>query len=206
MIVYHDVEQGTPEWKAIRHMLWTGYTAIRLLTGKKLRPEGNWDGNDATRRGHALEVAAIREYEREYRCKVLRPGFVTNTVYPNAGFSPDAIDRAWLLECKALAEIRHKGLISDKMSLTTLEGIVASSIPLQYRVQILFGMIITGRRKARLLAFNPEIVDQKQLIVVEIGYDRLIGDNIRRLLRLDLKKRLAGGSVADELGLVRIST
>lgn len=191
MIVYHDVVQGSPEWKALRAPLWTGSTAIRLMTGKMLMPDRDWNGNDATRRGHALEVAAIREYERKYHCKVQRPGFVTNTVYWNAGYSPDGIDCAWLLEAKALTEMRHKGLISDKMPLKDLESIVASKIPLQYKVQIFFGMIITGKRKARLLAFNPEIVDEEQLIVVEIGYDRLIGDNIRRLLRLDMKSRRA---------------
>lgn len=189
MIIWHDVIQGTPAWKLLRKGLWTGSTAIRLLQGKMLLPDGDWDGNDATRRGHALEVAAIREYERKYRRKVMRPGFITNTVYPNAGFSPDGIDGGWLLECKALAELRHQGLISDKMPLTELQAIVASKIPLQYKAQIFFGMIITGKRKARLLAFNPEIVDQEQLIVVEIGYDRLIGDNIRAKLRLDMKKR-----------------
>lgn len=189
MIIWHDVEQGSPAWFKLREGLWTGYTAIRLLTGKLLLPASEWEGNDATRRGHALEVAAIREYERKYRTKVKRPGFVTNTIYSNAGFSPDAIDGGWLLECKALMEMRHQGLISDKMSLTELEGIIASKIPLQFKVQIFFGMIITGKRKARLLAMNPEIVDQEQLIVIEIGYDRLIGDNIRRKLRLDMKKR-----------------
>lgn len=189
MIIWHDVIQGTPAWKLLRKGLWTGSTAIRLLQGKMLLSDGDWDGNDATRRGHALEVAAIREYERKYRRKVMRPGFITNTVYPNAGFSPDGIDGGWLLECKALAELRHQGLISDKMPLTELQAIVASKIPLQYKAQIFFGMIITGKRKARLLAFNPEIVDQEQLIVVEIGYDRLIGNNIRAKLRLDMKKR-----------------
>lgn len=190
MIIWHDTGgQGTPKWFKIREGLWTGYTAIRLLTGKLLLPVSEWDGNDATRRGHALEVAAIREYERKYRVKVQRPDFVTNTVYPNAGFSPDGIDRSWLLECKALAEMRHKGLISDKMALIELEQIIFSKIPLQYKVQIFFGMIITGKRKARLLAFNPEIVGEEQLIVVEIGYDRIIGDRIRKLLRLDIKKR-----------------
>lgn len=190
MIVFHDTGgQGTAAWHKIREGLWTGYTSIRLMTGKVLMLASEWEGNDATRRGHALEVAAIREYEREYNTKVLRPDFVTNTVYPNAGFSPDGLDKAWLLECKALAELRHKGLISDKMSLKTLEGIVASKIPIQYKVQIFFGMIITGKRKARLLAFNPEIPDQKQLLVVEIGYDKLIGNRIRYLLRLDIKDR-----------------
>jgi YqaJ-like viral recombinase domain len=190
LITWHDTGgQGTPKWFKLRENLWTGYTAIRLLTGKMLLPASEWEGNDATRRGHALEVAAIREYERKYRVKVQRPDFVTNSVYPNAGFSPDAIDRAWLLECKALIEMRHKGLISDKMPLKELEAIIASKIPLHIKVQIFFGMIITGKRKARLLAFNPDIVGEEQLIVVEIGYDRLIGDNIRRKLRLDMKKR-----------------
>ncbi len=190
MIIFHDTGgQGTPKWLELREGLWTGSKALRLLQGKSMPRDYDFAGNDATRRGHMLEVAAIREYEREYQVKVSRPDFVTNSVYPNAGYSPDAIDRAWLLECKALAEIRHKGLISDKMSLQELEGIVASKIPLIYKVQIFFGMIITGKRKARLLAFNPEIPDEKQLIVVEIGYDKLIGNNIRRCLRLDMKKR-----------------
>lgn len=190
MIIFHDTGgQGTPKWLKLREGLWTGSKAIRLLQGKSMPRDYDFAGNDATRRGHMLEVAAIREYEREYRVKVSRPDFVTNSVYPNAGYSPDGIDRAWLLECKALAELRHKGLISDKMSLSELEGIVASKIPLIYKVQIFFGMIITGKRKARLLAFNPEIPDEKQLIVVEIGYDKIIGNNIRRCLRLDMKKR-----------------
>lgn len=190
MIIWHDVEQGSEAWKKLRAPLWTGSTAINLLMGKMFRPDdSNWEGNDATRRGHSLEVAAIREYERKYQRKVMRPGFVTNTVYPNAGFSPDGIDGGWLLECKALDKMRHEGLISDQMSLLQLEAIIMSRVPLKIKAQIFFGMIITGKRKARLLAFNPDIPGEEQLKVVEIGYDRLIGDNIRRKLRLDLKKR-----------------
>lgn len=174
MIIWHDVEQGSPKWFKLREGLWTGSKAIRLLQGKSLPIEAQWGGNNATRRGHALEVAAIREYERKYRTKVQRPGFVTNTVYPNAGYSPDGIDHAWLLEAKAFAGQRHEDLVAEK-------------IPLIVLVQILFGMIITGKRKARLLAFNPE--NEVQLVVVEITYEKLIGNNIRRKLRLDMKKR-----------------
>lgn len=189
-IIWHDTGgQGTPAWHKIRENLWTGYTAIRLMTGKRLMPATEWDGNDSTRRGHALEVAAIREYERRYRVKVKRPDFVTNTVYKNAGFSPDAIDRAYLLECKALNGIRHEKLIKGNRSLKELEDFIMSAIPLQFKVQIFFGMIITGLRKARLLAFNPEIPGQDELIVIEIGYDKIIGNRIRSLLRLDQKKR-----------------
>lgn len=192
MIKFWDVEQGTELWKKLRRGLWTGSVSIRLLQGKSLPREYDWNGNDATRRGHMLEIAAIREYERKYRRKVLRPGFVTNSVYPNAGYSPDGIDGGWLLECKAFMNERHTKLLTW------------DTVPLEIKCQILFGMIITGKRKARLLAFNPDVVDAEQLTVIEVSYEVAIGDNIRSKLRADLKKRLASGAVPDESGLVRI--
>lgn len=174
MIIWHDVEQGSPAWKLLRKGLWTGSIAIRLLQGKVLPPDYDFDGNKYTKRGHILEVIAIREYERKYRRKVQRPGFVTNIVYSNAGYSPDAIDGGWLLEVKAFNEERHDTLAAGK-------------IPLEVLVQIYFGMIITGKRKARLLAVNPEREDQ--LTVIEIEYDKVIGNNIRSKLKLDMKNR-----------------
>lgn len=190
MITFHAVKQGTEAWLKIRKGLWTGSVAIRLLQGKPMPRDYAFEGNDATKRGTLLEIASIREYERQYRRAVARPGFVTNSVYPNAGYSPDGIDGAWLLESKSFNGERH-------------EALVRGDIPLEVRVQILFGMIITGKRKARLLAYNPDVVDAPELTVIEITYEKLIGNNIRAKLRIDLKKRLASGSVADELGLVR---
>lgn len=174
MITWHDVEQGSPEWLALRKDLWTGSKAIRLLQGKPMPAEVAWGGNDATRRGHALEILAIREYERKYRTKVRRPGFVTNSVYPNAGYSPDGIDRGWLLEVKAFNGKRH-------------ESLAEGNIPLEVRVQIYFGMIITGLRKARLIAFNPEYT--QALTIIEMDYGKAIGYNIRKKLVADMKKK-----------------
>lgn len=192
MITYHAVKQGTKEWLALRKGLWTGSISIRLLQGKPMPREYDFAGNDATRRGTLLEVASIREYERRYKRVVARPGFITNSVYPNAGYSPDGIDGGWLLESKSFNGDRHDSLASG-------------NIPLEVQVQILFGMIITGKRKARLLAYNPDVVGKDPLTVIDVTYEKIIGSNIRKKLRLDLKKRLASGSVADELGLVRIS-
>lgn len=175
MIIYHDVEQGSPEWHKLRENLWTGSKALSLMLGKPLPREGVWGGNDATRRGHALEIVAIHEYGRRYGKKVQRPGFVTNTTYPNAGYSPDGIADKYLLECKAFSGVRH-------------EDLVAGKLPLAVLVQIYFGMIITGLRKARLLAINPDY--EEQLTVIDITYDKLIGNNIRKKLRLDMKNRL----------------
>lgn len=174
MIIWHDVEQGTPAWKKLRENLWTGSKAVRLLQGKMFMPETDFEGNRYTKRGQVLESLAIREYERTYRRKVARPGFVTNTVYPNAGYSPDGIDGGWLLEVKAFNGDRH-------------EKLAAGVIPLEVKVQIFFGMIITGKRKARLIAINPEF--EEQVTVIELRYDRLVGNNIRAKLRLDMKNR-----------------
>lgn len=174
MIIYHSVEQGTNAWLKLREGLWTGTKAIRLLQGKDLPREYDFAGNKHTKRGHILETIAIREYERQYSRFVARPGFVTNTTYSNAGYSPDAIDGGWLLEVKAFNGVRHEDLVAEKIPLTVL-------------VQIYFGMIITGKRKARLLAINPEF--EEQLTVIEITYDKLIGNNIRRKLKLDMKSR-----------------
>lgn len=174
MIIIHDVIQGTPAWKLLRKGLWTGTTAIRLLQGKPLLEESDFNGNWATKRGQALEPIAIAEYERVVGRKVQRPGFVTNTVYTNAGYSPDAIDRRILLEVKCFNGERH-------------EALVAGKIPLEVMVQILFGMIITGCRRARLLAFNPEY--SEQLTIIEVSYDKVIGNNIRKKLKFDMKNR-----------------
>lgn len=178
MITWYDMEQGSKEWQLARMNRWTGTKAIYLLQGKPMPPDYNFKGNNATQRGHMLEVVAIREYERRYKCKVLRPGFITNSVYTNAGYSPDGIhgssSKGYLLECKALNGKNH-------------EDLIAGEIPLKFLVQIYFGMIITGYRKARLLAFNPEY--ETQLTVMDITYDKAIGNNIRKKLRLDMKNR-----------------
>lgn len=175
MIIYHDTGgQGTPKWFALRKDLWTGSTAIRLLQGKMFLPGSDeWGGNIYTRRGQVLEAIAIREYERKVGRKVKRPDFVTNTVYSTGGYSPDAIDGRTLIENKSLNGVKHEDLIAGK-------------IPLIYLCQVFFGMIITGCRKAKLLAFNPEYPDQ--LVIIDIKYEVKIGNNIRSKLRADAKK------------------
>lgn len=174
MITWHEVIQGSPAWLKLREGLWTGSKAIRLLQGKPLPREYDFEGNKYTKRGHMLEMVAIREYERRYGVKVRRPGFVTNSIYTNAGYSPDGVARSILLEVKAFNGERH-------------DALVRGDIPLEVLVQIYFGMIITGYRKARLLAINPEV--EEQLTVIDITYDKAIGNNIRRKLKADMKNR-----------------
>ena len=67
------------------------------------------------------------------------------------------------------------------------EKLAKGDIPLEYQAQIHFGMIITGKRKAKLLAYNPEY--SQALTVINITYDKVIGANIRKKLRADMKNR-----------------
>ncbi len=174
MITWHDVKQGSKEWHVLRAPLWTGSRAIKLLQGKPLPNDSNVHVSAAMARGSALEPVAIMEYERQVRRKVKRPGFGTNSVYPNAGFSPDGIDGKVLLEVKCANGDRH-------------EALAAGVIPLEYLAQIYLGMIVTGLRKAKLLAFNPEY--SQQLTIIDVPYDKVIGNNIRKKLRADMKNR-----------------
>ena len=171
MIKIHDCIQGDEIWHDLHDNLWTGSVAIKLLQGKPLPKWDQWGGNKYTKRGQILENIAIGEYQREVKHKIQRPGFVTNSLYPNAGYSPDGIYGKTLLEVKCLNNERHQKLI---------EG----DIPLEYLAQIQFGMIILNLKKAKLLAYNPE--SEKQLTVIDIPYDKDIGANIRRKLRASI--------------------
>lgn len=177
MITYVDVQQGTEKWKKLRAPLWTGSRAFKLLQGKPLPDDSNTYVSAAMRRGSALEPVAIMEYERHVKRRVLRPGFALNSTYKNAGYSPDGVDRATLLEVKCANGDNH-------------EMLAAGVIPMEYQAQIQFGMVITGLRKAKLIAYNPEY--SKSLSVIEVPYDKAIADNIRRRLRADAKKRSLG--------------
>lgn len=166
MITIHDVVQSSPEWHELRKGKWTGSRAIKLLQGKALPDDGGSYQSSAMRRGTVLEPIAIQEYTQRTGVDVMRPGFITNSKYPNAGYSPDGITDI-LLEVKCLNGDRH-------------EELVKGNIPLEYLAQIYFGMVICEFKKAQLLAFNPEY--SEQLTIIDVPYDKGIIKNIKSKL------------------------
>lgn len=177
MITIHDVEQGSPEWHELHTDLWSGSTALKLLRNKPLPDWGSWLGNKWTKRGKLLESIAIREFEVTQKAPggVMSVGFVTNSKYPNAGYSPDGIFGDTLLEVKCFNGKRHESLADGNITVEIL-------------AQIHFGMLICGLKKAKLLVFNPEYVNQ--LTVIDIKYDKSIEANIKFRLRPDLLSRV----------------
>lgn len=185
MITIHDVEQGTPEWLALRKDLYTGHNAHKLLKHQGLvkvldgvvSPYAiseitGFKGNFWTKRGHILEDEAVELYEAITGTSVNRAGFVTNSIYPTAGYSPDGLPPIPVLEIKCFDIPEHMQLIKAKIKLEIL-------------AQIHFGLLITGRPFAHLVPYNPseELAVEDQFKIITIKADRQIANNFRSKLK-----------------------
>lgn len=157
-----EVEQNTEEWLELRKNKVTGSIADNLLTrGLDEALKENYRefrGNFYTQRGHILEDEAIEVYEAIHDCTVARVGFVVNDKWPNAGCSPDGIDGDYLLEVKCFGEKKHLDLKKH------------SDIPFKVMAQLQFNMMISGKKRARLVLYNPDIADDERAYhEIEVG-------------------------------------
>ncbi|MHB8600891.1 MAG: YqaJ viral recombinase family protein [Ktedonobacteraceae bacterium] len=138
-VTIHTVEQGSPEWLAARDGKYTGTSAAKLLKYGIIEysktATSTFTGNWFTRRGHELEPQCLEIYEAIKKCKVLRPGYVTNSDFLDCLFSPDGVTEDTLLECKAFNEKKHSAIYNG-------------DIPFEIQAQIHFGMLITELKQA----------------------------------------------------------
>lgn len=168
-ITYYWFAQRSPEWYDKRKNLWTGSTIIELLKGKTTIPAFSDYDNLYMKRGRMLESLAIEAYVKNEVGvgRIKSPGFVTNSKYPGCGFSPDSLDGNILLEVKCLNGEHH-------------EELARGIIPPQYMAQIQFGMMITGHKWAKLIAYNPD--SPNSLAVILIKRNMQIRNNIKKKL------------------------
>lgn len=159
MIRYYNFEQRSEKWRIYRKDKWTGSTAIDLLSGKKAPPEGDpsYD-NKYMQRGRILEPLAAEAYEHKYGIKMQHFGFVTNSEYPHAGYSPDGIEPGFVDEIKCLGVQKHDNIVNGEIP-----------IPTDYIAQMQFGMLITGLPAAKFILYNPD--SDTPLFVIEIKAD-----------------------------------
>jgi len=173
MITVHDVEQGTEQWHNLRHGLYTGASAHRLLRfgaiPYSLTEKSSFKGNYHTKRGHILEVEAIELYEAIAKTKVNKPGFVTNDKYISCGYSPDGLTDSHVIEVKCFSQARHKQLHKDNINLEIL-------------AQIHFGMLICEKKQAVLLLYNPELEAKEALKIIDIKAKKTIEENFKNIL------------------------
>lgn len=176
MIRYYNFAQRSPQWYAMRLGRWTGSTAIDLLKGKKTPPETGIEyDNRHMQRGRILESLAIEAYEKQTGKlgQVKHFGFITNSKYKHAGYSPDGIDGDTLLEVKCLNEKGHTEL--------------RDTIPANYLAQIQFGLLISELPEAILIGYNPDA--KEPLLIFEIKPDSAIQTNLIAKLKATEPKR-----------------
>ena len=170
-----NIQQNSEEWFKAREGKASGSNGDILLTrGLEAALQENYNrfnGNYYTERGHILEAEAIEIYEAIHEVKVDRVGMVLNDKYPNASCSPDGIESVWLLEVKAFGK-KH------------LEIVESGSIPFKIMAQLQFNMMITGKKKSRLILYNPDVEDPKKAYFeIEVKADKDIQANMARKLR-----------------------
>lgn len=152
---YHDIEQGSDEWLAVRRGILTA-SEIRLIMTPTMRTASNDKERahmfellgqritgytephyviDDMLRGHEDEIEARIRYA-EHFAPVTECGFVTNDDHGVViGYSPDGlVGDDGLIECKSR---RQKFQI---------ETILADEVPAEYLLQCQTGLLVTGRK------------------------------------------------------------
>ena len=178
MIRYYNFPQRSPQWYTYRLDRWTGSTAINLLKGAKTPPEGNpgYD-NKYMQRGRILEPLAIEAYEHKTGNTVRHYGFITNSKYKHAGYSPDGIEPDTVDEVKCVNIEKHMAIGTGEMD-----------IPMEWIAQTHFGIVITELHKINLILYNPDA--ETPLFIIDIELRALIIENIvRRLYETEPKRK-----------------
>jgi len=174
-----DIEQGSPEWFAIRCGKVTasrvadiiattksGYSASRanyeaqliceILTGK---PAESFT-NSAMQWGTDTEPLARAQYELKTGNMVNQIGFVVHPTIEQAGASPDGL-------------VGEDGLIEIKCpnTATHLDTLVEQKVPSKYITQMTWQMLCTSRKYCDFVSYDPRLPENLQLFVQRIELD-----------------------------------
>ena len=165
--IYNDIHQRSEEWYNIRlgrvggsessvlsvkgkSESGLGAAAFTLLYEKayELIQEEPVKENIVTfamQRGMDLEPEAIYEYEMAKMVKVDQVGYILNSDYKYAGYSPDGL-------------VGEDGLIEVKCPGNSefMRQIITNEIPKQYFFQMQWGMFISGRKWCDYVVYNPD--------------------------------------------------
>lgn len=168
-----DIQQGTPEWFALRSgkvtasriadviaKTKTGPSASRanylaqltaeIMTGQ---PQESYS-NAAMQRGVDNEPLARAAYEAHKCVFVEKVGFVIHPAIEGAGASPDGLVGDGLLEIKCPNTATHQ------------EYLLGGVAPSKYHPQMAWQCACTGRKWVDFVSFDPRMPEDLQLMVV----------------------------------------
>jgi putative phage-type endonuclease len=194
------IEQGTPEWQALRVGKLTASRVADMLatvkTGesmsrKNLRADliaerltGNKNDsytNSAMNWGVETEPQARVAYEVFSDTLVDKIAFVDHKTIPNFGCSPDGlVDEDGLIEIKCPNTSTH------------LEYLETRKPPTKYMTQMMSQMSVTGRKWCDFVSFDPRLPAGLKLLVVRIERDeefiaKIEAEAIKFLAEVDAK-------------------
>ncbi len=176
------IEQGTPEWHALRvgkatasrvadiiRKTKSGVSASRArymgeLVAERLtgRPTESFKSADMDW-GHATEAEAREVYAFERDATLEAVAFVDHPTIPMAGASPDRlVSTDGLLEIKCPATHTH---------LATLLG---ASIESDYLTQMQWQMACTGRQWCDFVSYDPRLPGEMALFVKRVQRDEAV--------------------------------
>lgn len=167
-MTYHDVEQRSDAWYALRLGRFTASRAPDAMAT-------NRDGKPAASRRNLLvqlmlERLTRRSHERTFRSQAMQDGIdreadalalyqaIAGVLVTPIGFvAHDTI----LAGCSPDGLIGDAGLVSVKCPIpaTHLEYLRSGVVPADYRLQITHECWITGRRWADFFSYQPDFVD-----------------------------------------------
>lgn len=185
-MIFHDVEQNTDEWMALRLGKATASNfacfmandgkafgdpakryalqlALERITGQKAEIGFS---NDHTERGHEQEPVARMLYEEENFIDVANGGFFDHFSY---GDSPDGL-------------VGHDGVLEIKsvIASTHYATLCRGSFDPAYRWQLVGHIDCTGRDWVDFISYCSEFPEEKQLIVHRL-YRKDCTEEIKRL-------------------------
>ena len=200
-----DIEQGTPEWFAIRCGKVTasrvadiiattksGYSASRanyeaqliceILTGK---PAESFT-NSAMQWGTDTEPLARAQYELKTGNMVDQVGFVVHPTIEQSGASPDGL-------------IGTEGAIEIKCPQTNthLDTLLNQTVPGKYITQIQWQLACTQRKWCDFVSYDPRLPDNLALFIKRVDADVTMIES----LESEVKKFLVG--VNDKVSKLR---
>lgn len=194
MIVYRDIEQGTPEWHSIRAGKPTASEISKIVTstgkisaqrteylyrlaGERVLGTVEQNGLNTvwTRRGTELEPEARSVYAMEAEVEVEEVGFITDD-QGQYGCSPDGLI------------IPNKGLEIKCPSLSVFVGyVLGGKLPTEYKVQVQTSLFITGFERWDFFAYYPDMKPFQLTIEPDLKFHEILKEELERFCD-DLEK------------------
>jgi len=201
-LIFHDVEQQTPDWFLLKLGMVTASKMPQVkssdtgrrkymlqLIGERLSgiPKRGFTGVKSTDYGNEYEGQALACHELEQGLTIQRVGFIE--ISPDLGVSPDGlIDDDGMVEAKC----RYPHI--------QLETILRGQMPPQDRWQVQFSLWGLGRDWCDYVSFCPDIKTSARYFTIRIYRDTitiaLIRDEVVRFLNemISIEASLNNGS------------